>query len=92
MSETAPRHTGPAPSVGRIVHYKLPNGRIRPAIITEVWPGNSRVNLTVFMDGSNDGVALNEFPGLGWVPSAAQAGQGEEPQPGQWFWPPKVPE
>jgi hypothetical protein len=44
---------------GRIVHYVMPDGSCRPAIIVRVWqdlqkelPGYS--NLCVFRDGSND--------------------------------------
>jgi len=47
---------------GRIVHYVMPNGEDRPAIVVRVWKvsGNCEgyINLQVFTDGSND---LNEF-------------------------------
>ena len=54
------------PSVGRIVHYIMPDGRHkgahRPAIIVQVWNGDAPptlehcVNLQVFTDGANDDV------------------------------------
>jgi hypothetical protein len=65
-------YTPPAPpiSVGRIVHYVLPDGhgfrdravgQIRPAIVVHVWgpetgypPGDQVVQLQVFLDGTND--------------------------------------
>lgn len=50
------------PSIGRIVHYKLPVAygpdSWRPAIITQVFEGGYASgygsNLTVFLDGAND--------------------------------------
>lgn len=53
---------------GRIVHYVMPNGKHRPAIVVQVWrvpdspgpepilknPANGCCNLQVFSDGSND--------------------------------------
>lgn len=44
---------------GRIVHYVMPNGEHRPAIVTKVWDrdpvGTSGcANLNVFTDYSND--------------------------------------
>lgn len=47
---------------GRIVHYVLPNGDHRPAIIVNAWLkvyGDGTVNLQVFTDGSNDLHAYN---------------------------------
>ena len=41
------------PSVGRIVHYVLPDGQCRAAIIVRVWDLRT-VNLSVFGDGQND--------------------------------------
>jgi len=51
-----------SPTIGRIVHYVLPNGKHRPAIIVEVWPEEfpnnpeekTGLNLQVFLDGTND--------------------------------------
>lgn len=46
------------PSIGRIVHFILPTGEHRPAIIVKVWdraPHESTpVNLQVFTDGENE--------------------------------------
>lgn len=86
-------HAGPAISVGRIVHYVLPEGHrrageVRPAIAVQVW-GPDMANLTVFLDFAND-VPEAAVPLL-WAPSAHQAKPGEKPQPGEWFWPPRVP-
>ena len=39
---------------GRIVHYVMPLGEHRPAIITKVWNENGLSNLSVFTDYSND--------------------------------------
>ena len=50
---------------GRIVHFVMPSGQHRPAIIVKVWrvtgagniqdpPENGLSNLTVFVDGLND--------------------------------------
>jgi hypothetical protein len=78
------------PQVGRIVHYVLYNGEIRPAIIVRVW-GDEMVNLRVFFDGSND--AGEESYGTEWRTSVHYA----EPVDGAtefethtWFWPPRV--
>ena len=53
------------PSIGRTVHYVLPNGEHRPAIITRVWDQvpteSSVVQLQVFTDGSNDGLQNVEW-------------------------------
>lgn len=47
---------------GRIVHFVLPDGEHRPAIIVRAWPDGTGcegyANLQVFTDGSND---LNAF-------------------------------
>lgn len=63
------------PSVGRLVHYIMPNGKHRPAIIVNVNKGNSlegqvvatirepvppTVNLQVFTDCTNDTFDLSE--------------------------------
>ncbi len=69
------------PSVGRIVHYVLPSGEHRPAIIVKVWhdtpdPGTS--NLHVFLDkfevGEQDLTSITRGDG-----------------PGHWHWPEYVP-
>lgn len=55
---------------GRILHYVIPNGEHRPAIVVRVWPnefgpGIPGVNLQVFTDGSND---MREFAEGGYPP------------------------
>lgn len=39
---------------GRIVHYVMPDGSHRAAIITKVWNDRGLVNLNVFADYTND--------------------------------------
>lgn len=44
--------------ISRIVHFVIPSGKCRPAIVTEDWKESGKpgyVNLVVFPDGSNDG-------------------------------------
>ena len=80
------------PSIGRIVHYKLPGGtnrgHYRPAIIVRVWDEpatpESLVQLQVFTDGQNDG--LVGFPNVIWETSV-KPGDGF----GEYIWPPYVP-
>lgn len=82
---------------GRIVHYVMPNGEHRPAIIVRNWttqltpPCEGYVNLQVFTDGSND---VNvETPvqnaesirnGLLWVTSICP--DEIEKKPNTWHW------
>lgn len=58
MAPQSGTQINPKPTVGRIVHYRLKEGKskgeIRPAIITRLWTDDC-VQLTVFVDGSNDG-------------------------------------
>jgi len=71
------------PSVGRIVHYVLPDGPSagahRPAIIVRVWSAQC-VQLQVFTDGSNDGPGYKS--GLVWRTSVL-LGLDEN----TWHWP-----
>ena len=75
-----------APTIGRIVNYRLlPDERgngnmadMAPAIITAVWAesgGGSGVNLRVFLDGE----------AVLWRTSVRE---GQEP--GEWLWPVRV--
>lgn len=44
--------------IGRILHFVIPSGKCRPAIVVEDWPEAGKpgyCNLVVFPDGSNDG-------------------------------------
>lgn len=51
----------PGLAVGRTVHFVMPDGEHRPAIVTKVWHSVSEdlqsrgyCNVTVFPDGAND--------------------------------------
>ena len=59
------------PSIGRIVHYKLDDGKLVPAIITKVW-NEVCVNLRVFMDSKE-------------IDHTTSVMEGEDV--GQWVWP-----
>ena len=86
------------PSIGRIVHFRLSEDHVRPAVIVRDWGGGT-LNLQVLYDGTNDVPGLGtandaegEFPtedegraGLGWKTSIVE-GDGV----GQWSWPPRV--
>src|SRR5438445_12683125 len=80
------------PSIGRIVHFVLPDGpskgEHRPAIIVRVWndtyPG---IQLQVFTDGSNDGEAYKS--GIYWATSVTYADPSEN-EPRSWHWPEPV--
>lgn len=46
-------------TLGSPVHFVMPNGNHRPAIVTEVWAKNfGNVNLTVFHEAERDGICL----------------------------------
>ena len=72
------------PFIGRIVHFVLPNGEHRPAIIVRVWDSasspESYVNLQVFTDSDNDGLQNTM-----WRISVRQ--DVENMAPGTWHWP-----
>lgn len=86
------------PTVGRIVHYKLAEGVIRPAIIVEVWSPEC-VSLQVFIDGTNDrqyfeggegGTQYSVLPSALWRTSVNKnkAADGEDTfDIGSWDWP-----
>ncbi len=68
---------------GRIVHFVLPGGEHRPAIVVKVWGFKAGyVNLTVFTDWGNDG--LNYSKGIVWETSVDYS---EAPAPRTWHWP-----
>ena len=69
------------PTIGRIVHFILPNGEHRPAFIVRVWPneyGNEEikdgVNLQVFIDGTNDYNGSSTTKWLGPTPEECKNG------------------
>lgn len=76
------------PTVGRIVHYVLPQGRNagehRPGIIVKVW-SDTTVQLQVFTDsdkaGSNNDMIANPL----WATSVTVDEAGEKS--GTWHWP-----
>jgi hypothetical protein len=76
---------------GRIVHFVLPSGVHRPAIIVAVWNQTTGTsNLQVFLDGTNDKGAFDgvENPpdvskGIMWGLSADYS---ETPRPHSWHW------
>ena len=87
-------------TVGRIVHYVLPQGHhrageVRPAVIVRVWqqldhpsmPG--MVNLQVLLDGSNNMSALRhpDAQPMQWRGSVLHSAA---PNPGTWHWPPRA--
>lgn len=94
------------PSVGRIVHYVLPEGspfkgQHRAAIVTHVWqplehesaPGMS--NLTVFKSQVDDLAGPESGLGAMSDPHGASVMIGSvlhsaEPRPGTWHWPEPV--
>lgn len=82
---------------GRIVHFVMPNGDHRPAVVVNVWHVSGQcegyVNLQVFTDGSND---LHGLPddfnddaregikrGLYWATSKCYS---ETKEPNTWHW------
>lgn len=79
----------PKPTVGRIVHYTLPDGRssgqVRPAIVVRVWDESYRsIQLQVFTDETNDGYSAGTL----WKTSVAESESGGA-EPGRWHWPPR---
>lgn len=80
---------------GRIVHYVLPNGEHRPAIVVRVWRDQSGVcegyaNLQVFTDGGNDAPAFSSdwdkgaaAEGIMWKTSVCYD---ENKAPGTYHW------
>lgn len=93
------RQTAPAPpqkpSVGRIVHYVLPPnaehlhaeaaGQHRPATVVRTWPDYARINLRVFLGGTNDAPHGHLIGGQLWASSVAQ--DEDTKAPGTWHWP-----
>lgn len=69
---------------GRIVHFVMPNGDHRPAIIVRVWnKATGYVNLQVFTDGSNDFPFVTDGQSVQWETSIEFS---EEPKPRTWHW------
>lgn len=83
-------------SIGRIVHYVLAEGVVRPAIVVQKWPDASGCNLQVFSDGNNDDANVHEHekasrgPGkttrcVLWRTSVTEDPEGK--RVGSWHWP-----
>ncbi len=73
------------PSLGRIVHFILPDGQHRPAIIVRIWDvvptDKSMVQLQVFTDGTNDRLQNVEWrKSVHQDPAAATPGTWHEPE------------
>lgn len=75
---------------GRIVHFVMPDGEHRPAIVVKVWDKETGyVNLQVFTDGKNDRIPSetqwNEEveKGMYWATSIYYS---EDHEPISWHW------
>lgn len=102
MSDTAPTPpadptppviTTPVPSLGRIVHYVLPDsspnaGQHRAAKITSTW-GTENPNLEVSLDQTND---LPDSGGIYYPRLRVWSAEHDEETKanGTWHWPEKV--
>lgn len=87
------------PSVGRVVHYVMLDGKVRPGLVVQVWT-DGLVNMQVFTDGCNDdtNLYLHERSGrdggkgarnVVWRTSV-RYDEAATPEPGTWHWPPRV--
>lgn len=76
-----------AVSIGRIVHFVMPDGTHRPAIVVAVNDKES-VNLQVFFDGENEQTAAHNerLYGTGWRTSVKFT-FGKKAVPGTCHWP-----
>lgn len=86
-----------APTIGRVVHVKLPNRQWRPALVVNTF--GDLVNARVFLDLANDldrhcgGTTSEELLAInflrfddGWQVMSAMEGD----VPGCWRWPPRA--
>lgn len=94
----------PGLTEGRIVHYVLPDGSHRPAVVVKDWKEHSgSCNLQVLLDGSNDRLPGHENNcteqeaerGIAWRTSVPYYGTsdspGAPPCPSHtWHWPEKA--
>ena len=69
---------------GRIVHYVLPDGKHRPALVVNVWnKDKGECNLQVFLDDPNDRIRKEEFYSPVWMGTIAYD---ELMSPNTWHW------
>lgn len=70
---------------GSLVHIVMENGEHRPAICVKAW-NDTCGNFQVFIDGSNDRFASEEYQnkGIMWMTSV---GYSEEKPTRTWHWP-----
>ena len=79
--------------IGRILRFVLPNGEIRPAIVTRVIDKKKgRVGLFVFADAADPpGIAYDPEigePGVAdYCEDGTPGGRPEDYKPGTWHWP-----
>jgi hypothetical protein len=76
-------------TIGRIVHFIMPDGNHRPAIVVEDWKGkDDHINLQVFLDGDNDLSAPHHERqyGSAWRTSVKYA-PAKKNEPGTFHWP-----
>jgi hypothetical protein len=89
----------PTVTIGRIVHFVMPDGKSRPAQVVEVFTPPT-VNLQVFTDGGNDRANWikllgympspeADVPALLWRTSVGFDGS-DKPVAGTWHWPPSA--
>lgn len=71
---------------GRIVHYVMPSGEHRPAMVVKVWDAASGlINVRVFTDGANDYFPIGwDSAHPDWVTSITPDLQGN--RIGSWHW------
>lgn len=50
------------PSVGRMVHYVMPDGQVRPAIISRVWAGGGQCLPRDLVDPSKGSITSQQPP------------------------------
>ena len=67
---------------GRIVHFVLPDGQHRAALVSRVWNDDGVVNLHVFVDQAND----RQIKADNGILLQTSVTFSEEPQPGTWHW------
>jgi hypothetical protein len=83
---------------GRIVHFVMPSGEHRPAIVVRVWRDLSGApegysNLLVFVDGTNDvkpSLLASPFPEPTTTLWETSKHYSDSKEPGTWHWIEKV--